>query len=234
MVFGKHLVRKKSHSRAEGNQSQVIFYLKKVESDQDSAAYISRQTLHTLIGNIMSAIKSALVFSALIVTATSSFADVMVGGQNMLPARDIIDNAVNSADHTTLVAAVKAADLVATLKGKGPFTVFAPTNAAFGKLPAGTVETLLKAENKATLTKVLTYHVIAGKYDFMALSNAIKTHHGKAELATVSGGKLSFMMNGNHNISVMDESGHTASISTYDVVQSNGVINVVDTVLLPK
>ncbi len=182
----------------------------------------------------MSAIKSALVFSALIVTATSSFADVMVGGQNMLPARDIIDNAVNSADHTTLVAAVKAADLVATLKGKGPFTVFAPTNAAFGKLPAGTVETLLKAENKATLTKVLTYHVIAGKYDFMALSNAIKTHHGKAELATVSGGKLSFMMNGNHNISVMDESGHTASISTYDVVQSNGVINVVDTVLLPK
>jgi uncharacterized surface protein with fasciclin (FAS1) repeats len=182
----------------------------------------------------MSAIKSALVFSAFIVTATSSFADVMVGGQNMMPARDIIDNAVNSADHTTLVAAVKAADLVATLKGKGPFTVFAPTNAAFGKLPAGTVETLLKAENKATLTKVLTYHVIAGKYDFMALSNEIKTHHGKAELATVSGGKLSFMMNGNHNISVSDESGHTASISTYDVVQSNGVINVVDTVLLPK
>ncbi|EGF32368.1 Secreted and surface fasciclin-like repeat containing protein [Oxalobacteraceae bacterium IMCC9480] len=170
----------------------------------------------------------------MLATASVSFADVMVGGQSMMPSKDIIDNAVNSADPTTLVAAVKAAGLVETLKGKGPFTVFAPTNAAFGKLPAGTVETLVKPENKATLTKILTYHVVPGKYDFMALAAEIKKHNGKAELATASGGKLSFAMNGMHNISVMDETGHTASISTYDVTQSNGVINVIDTVLMPK
>lgn len=177
---------------------------------------------------------SALVLSALALTATVSFADVMVGGQSMLPAKDIIDNAVNSADHTTLVAAVKAADLVTTLKGKGPFTVFAPTNAAFQKLPAGAVETLLKPENKPSLSKVLTYHVVPGKYDFMTMAQEIKQHKGVAELATVSGGKLKLMMNGKHNISIMDESGHTANISTYDVVQANGIINVIDTVLLPK
>lgn len=159
---------------------------------------------------------------------------VMVGGQSMFPAKDIIDNAVNSADHTTLVAAVKAAGLVDTLKSKGPFTVFAPTNAAFGKLPAGTVDTLLKPENKATLTKVLTYHVVPGKYDFMALSGAIKKNGGPIELATASGGKLWFAMNGAHNIQVKDEAGNTANISTYDVYQSNGVINVIDTVLMPK
>ncbi|MDL2358208.1 MAG: fasciclin domain-containing protein [Pseudomonadota bacterium] len=158
----------------------------------------------------------------------------MVGGQSMMASKDIVDNAVNSADHTTLVAAVKAAGLVDTLKGKGPFTVFAPTNAAFGKLPAGTVDTLVKPENKATLTHILTYHVVPGKYDFMALSNAIKQGHGKAELATAGGGKLSFMMNGMHNIVVSDEKGGMANISTYDVYQSNGVINVVDTVLMPK
>lgn len=177
---------------------------------------------------------SALFLSALLVTSTAALADVMVGGQSMLPGKDIIDNAVNSADHTTLVAAVKAADLVATLKGKGPFTVFAPTNAAFNKLPAGTVETLIKPESKQTLTKILTYHVVPGKYDFMALASEIKKHDGKTELSTVSGGKLKFMMNGKHNINVMDESGNTASISTYDVYQSNGVIHVIDTVLLPK
>ncbi|MBC7501613.1 MAG: fasciclin domain-containing protein [Herminiimonas sp.] len=160
--------------------------------------------------------------------------NVMVGGQSMLPSKDIIDNAVNSADHTTLVAAVKAAGLVDTLKGKGPFTVFAPTNAAFGKLPAGTVDTLVKPESKATLTKILTYHVVPGKYDFKALAAEIKKGNGKAQLATASGGKLSFAMNGEHNINVMDDSGNTASISTYDVYQSNGVINVIDTVLLPK
>ncbi|MEB0136616.1 fasciclin domain-containing protein [Actimicrobium sp. CCC2.4] len=182
----------------------------------------------------MRSLRTALVFTALLATASVSFADVMVGGQSMMPSKDIIDNAVNSADHTTLVAAVKAAGLVETLKGKGPFTVFAPTNAAFGKLPAGTVETLVKPENKATLTKILTYHVVPGKYDFMALAAEIKKHNGKAELATASGGKLSFAMNGMHNISVMDETGHTASISTYDVTQSNGVINVIDTVLMPK
>ena len=170
----------------------------------------------------------------MLATAHGAFADVMVGGQSMLPAKDIVDNAVNSADHTTLVAAVKAAGLVETLKGKGPFTVFAPTNAAFGKLPAGTVDTLVKPENKAKLTSILTYHVVAGKYDFMALSGAIKKQHGKAELPTVSGGKLTFMMNGTHNIAVMDEGGNTANISTYDVYQSNGVIHVVDSVLMPK
>jgi uncharacterized surface protein with fasciclin (FAS1) repeats len=178
----------------------------------------------------------ALLLSACLLTGASAFAmdAVMVGGQSMLPSKDIVDNAVNSADHTTLVAAVKAAGLVETLKGKGPFTVFAPTNAAFGKLPAGTVETLVKPENKATLTKILTYHVVPGKYDYMTLVAAIKKGHGKAELGTASGGKLNFAMNGMHNIVVMDETGHTASISTYDVIQSNGVINVIDTVLMPQ
>jgi uncharacterized surface protein with fasciclin (FAS1) repeats len=161
-------------------------------------------------------------------------ASVMVGGQGMLPARDIVDNAVNSADHTTLVAAVKAAGLVDTLKGKGPFTVFAPTNAAFMKLPAGTVDTLLKPENKATLTKVLTYHVVPGKYDFAMLQKDIMKGGGRAMLPTAAGGKLTFMMNGPHNITVQDEAGHIANISTYDVYQSNGVINVIDTVLMPK
>jgi uncharacterized surface protein with fasciclin (FAS1) repeats len=169
--------------------------------------------------------------------ATAAFAHdatVMVGGQSMLPSRDIVANAVNSADHTTLVAAVKAAGLVATLQGKGPFTVFAPTNAAFMKLPAGTVDTLLKPENKATLTKVLTYHVVPGKYDFDALHAAIVKHGGKAMLPTAEGGQLTVTMNGPHNIALMDEQGHVASISTYDVDQSNGVINVIDTVLMPK
>ncbi|HEU5435465.1 MAG TPA: fasciclin domain-containing protein [Telluria sp.] len=180
-------------------------------------------------------VSAALLAAALAGASSFTFAaDVMVGGQAMLASRDIVDNAVNSADHTTLVAAVKAAGLVDTLKGKGPFTVFAPTNAAFGKLPAGTVDTLVKPESKATLTKILTYHVVPGKYDFMALSNAIKKGGGKAELATASGGKLSFAMNGMHNITVMDEMGGRANISTYDVYQSNGVINVIDTVLMPK
>ena len=184
----------------------------------------------------MRKITQALVLSFAFATASQAFAanTVMVGGQSMLPSKDIIDNAVNSADHTTLVAAVKAAGLVETLKGKGPFTVFAPTNAAFAKLPAGTVETLVKPESKATLTKILTYHVVPGKYDFAALSKEIKSHNGKAELATANGAKLRFTMNGMHNIVVMDDSGNTANISTYDVYQSNGVINVIDTVLMPK
>lgn len=182
----------------------------------------------------MKRLRSAILFTTLIATAGFSFADVMVGGQNMVPSKDIIENAINSADHTTLVAAVKAAGLVDTLKGKGPFTVFAPTNAAFAKLPAGAVDGLLKPENKAALTKVLSYHVVSGKYDFAALSGEIKKHGGKAELTTVAGGKLKLAMNGMHNITVTDESGNTANISTYDVYQSNGVINVIDTVLMPK
>lgn len=176
-----------------------------------------------------------ILITALSASGVAMAADnVMVGGQSMYPSKDIIDNAVHSADHTTLVAAVKAAGLVDTLKGKGPFTVFAPTNAAFAKLPAGTVDNLVKPENKATLTKILTYHVVPGKYDFMALSNAIKKNNGTAELPTVSGGKLTFVMNGMHNIQVKDEAGNAANISTYDVYQSNGVIQVIDSVLMPK
>jgi len=172
---------------------------------------------------------------ALALAASSAFASdvTMVGGQDMFPARDIIDNAVNSADHTTLVAAVKAAGLVDTLKGKGPFTVFAPTDAAFGRLPAGTVETLVKPENKETLTGILTYHVVAGNLTFKELAKQIKAGHGKAELTTVNGAKLTVMMNGEHNILLKDGKGNIANISTYDVIQSNGVIHVIDRVVMP-
>jgi uncharacterized surface protein with fasciclin (FAS1) repeats len=173
---------------------------------------------------------------ALALASTSAFAadTVMVGGMEMYPQKDIIDNAVNSADHKTLVAAVKAADLVATLKGDGPFTVFAPTDEAFGKLPAGTVDTLVKPENKATLTKILTYHVVAGKLDYKTLAKLIRAGGGTAVLTTVSGGKLTAMMNGGHNIALKDEKGNVANISIYDVYQSNGVIHVIDTVLMPE
>ncbi|MES2559293.1 MAG: fasciclin domain-containing protein [Bacteroidota bacterium] len=159
---------------------------------------------------------------------------VMVGGEAMYPKKDIVDNAVNSKDHTTLVAAVKAAGLVETLKTAGPFTVFAPTNEAFGKLPAGTVETLVKPENKGTLTKILTYHVVAGKLDANELMKQIKAGKGKAELKTVSGGKLWVMMNGDKNIILKDEKGAMANISIYDVYQSNGVIHVIDQVVMPN
>ncbi len=157
-----------------------------------------------------------------------------VGGEVMYPAKNIIENAVNSKDHTTLVAAVKAAGLVETLQGKGPFTVLAPTNDAFENLPEGTVETLLQPENKAKLSGVLTHHVLAGKYDFNTISKAIKDGKGSVSMKTVAGGSLTFMMNGSHNISVKDENGGVANISTYDVFQSNGVIHVLDKVLLPK
>ncbi|MBL7814439.1 MAG: fasciclin domain-containing protein [Saprospiraceae bacterium] len=159
---------------------------------------------------------------------------VQVGGEAMFPLKNIVQNAVNSKAHTTLVAAVKAAGLVDVLQGTGPFTVFAPVNDAFENLPEGTVETLLKPENKATLTKVLTYHVVGGKYDFNAIAALIKKGKGKAELPTVSGGKLWFKMNGMHNIIVWDENGASANINTYDVYQSNGVIHSIDAVLLPK
>ena len=157
----------------------------------------------------------------------------MVGGAAMYPTKDIIDNAVNSKDHTTLVAAVKAAGLVETLKGTGPFTVFAPTNAAFDKLPAGTVETVLKPENKAMLTKILTYHVVAGKMDAKTIAKAIKAGNGKAELTTVSGGKLWASMEGNKLI-LTDEKGGTATVTIANVMQKNGVIHVIDTVLMPN
>ncbi len=156
-----------------------------------------------------------------------------VGGEEMYPAKTIVDNAVNSKDHTTLVAAVQAAGLVETLKTDGPFTVFAPVNDAFENLPSGTLEMLLKPENKEKLTNILTYHVLSGKYDFKALKAAIKKGKGTATLTTVNGGKLSFMMNGDRNITVWDVNGNYANISTYDVYQSNGVIQVIDRVLLP-
>ena len=176
------------------------------------------------------------VVLALALASTSAFAGetVWVGGMQMFPQKDIIDNAVNSGDHKTLVAAVKAADLVATLKGDGPFTVFAPTDEAFGKLPAGTVDTLVKPENKATLTKILTYHVVAGKWDYKALMKLIKSGDGTAVLTTVEGGKLTAMMNGDRNIVLKDEKGNLANISIYDVYQSNGVIQVIDSVLMPE
>jgi uncharacterized surface protein with fasciclin (FAS1) repeats len=158
----------------------------------------------------------------------------MVGGQAMFRTRDIVDNAVNSADHTTLVAAVKAAGLAETLKGEGPFTVFAPTNAAFAALPEGTVPTLLEQKNKEQLTRVLTYHVVPGRYDAAALMKAIKKGDGKASLKTASGDTLWIRMNGDRNVVVLDGTGSIASISTYDVIQSNGIIHVVDKVLLPS
>jgi len=173
---------------------------------------------------------ASLTFSA---SKANAQDNPMVGGAPMYRTKDIIDNAVNSADHTTLVAAVKAAGLVDTLKGKGPFTVFAPTNAAFDKLPAGTVEMLVKPENKAMLTKILTYHVVAGKYDAKKLMKLIKKGGGAATLTTVSGGTLTVRMNGMNGISVTDAKGGTANVTTADVMQSNGVIHVVDAVLMP-
>ncbi len=175
---------------------------------------------------------------ALAVTVCSTLAvaaakNPMVGGREMFPTKNIVENAVNSADHTTLVAAVKAAGLVDTLESAGPFTVFAPTNAAFGKLPAGTVDTLLKPENKAMLTKVLTYHVVAGRLSRKDLEKQIAMGHGSAMLKTVSGGTLTATMKGS-NVVLTDEKGGMATITQADVFQSNGVIHVIDSVVLPS
>ncbi len=158
---------------------------------------------------------------------------VEVGGAPMYPSKNIVENAVNSKDHTTLVAAVKAAGLVETLMSAGPFTVFAPVNAAFDKLPAGTVATLLKPENKGTLTAVLTYHVVAGRLDSKEIASRIKAGNGKTELTTVQGGKLWLSMKGNKLV-IMDEKGGMSTVTIKDVYQSNGVIHVVDAVVLPK
>ena len=170
---------------------------------------------------------------AMSVAAVSAFAQVMVGGAPMYANKDIIDNAVNSRDHTTLVTAVKAAGLVDTLKGPGPFTVFAPTNAAFAALPAGTVDNLLKPENKGMLTGILTYHVVAGSMDAATLGKAIADGKGKAMLKTVAGGHLTATAAGG-GVTITDEKGGWAKVSTADVYQSNGVIHVVDKVLMPK
>jgi uncharacterized surface protein with fasciclin (FAS1) repeats len=157
----------------------------------------------------------------------------MVGGAAMYPTKNIVENAVNSKDHTTLVAAVKAAGLVETLEGDGPFTVFAPTNEAFDKLPAGTVDNLVKPENKATLTKILTYHVVAGRMSSTDLMAKVKEGNGKAELTTVQGGKLWVMQKGK-KLYLVDEKGGQSWITISDVNQSNGVIHVVNTVLMPN
>ncbi|WP_310497454.1 fasciclin domain-containing protein [Sandarakinorhabdus sp.] len=180
------------------------------------------------------AIRAALFAMAAsgLVAAPVMAETVMVGGAAMYPTKDIVDNAVNSADHTTLVAAVKAAGLVATLKSAGPFTVFAPTNAAFAKLPAGTVDTLLKPENKGTLTAVLTYHVVAGRFTAADVVAAIKAGGGKAVLTTVQGGKLTASMMGKL-VMLTDAKGGMSHVTQADVLQSNGVIHVVDTVVLP-
>ena len=182
--------------------------------------------------------KKIVLFFAAALVMNASFAQkgektVEVGGAPMYPSKNIVENAVNSKDHTTLVAAVKAAGLVETLQSAGPFTVFAPVNDAFDKLPKGTVETLLKPENKSTLIKILTYHVVAGKIDSKELAKKIKEGNGTAELTTVAGGKLWAMMKGG-KVVLKDEKGGMAYVTIKDVYQSNGVIHVIDSVVLPQ
>ncbi|HEY1902594.1 MAG TPA: fasciclin domain-containing protein [Terracidiphilus sp.] len=178
---------------------------------------------------------AALAAVTLALSATSVLAqkDPEVGGAAMYPNKNIVQNAVNSQDHTTLVAAVKAAGLVDTLSGPGPFTVFAPTNEAFAKLPAGTADTLLKPENKNQLVKILTYHVVAGRLNSKDLVKMIKKGGGKAELKTVSGGTLTASLDMG-KIVLTDEKGGTATVTIPNVYQSNGVIHVIDAVLLPN
>lgn len=181
----------------------------------------------------MNRIFVAMTMGATMLLSSASAKNPVVGGQEMFPTRNIVQNAVNSADHTTLVAAVKAAGLVDTLQTPGPFTVFAPVNAAFEKLPAGTVETLLKPENRDTLVKVLTYHVVAGKLSSVDLKKQIKAGNGKAMLKTVAGGTLTAELEGN-TIVLKDEKGGMSKITQANVFQSNGVIHVIDSVVLPN
>lgn len=176
---------------------------------------------------------SVLTLSALAAPVIVQAKTTMVGGAAMLPSKNIIQNAVNSKDHTTLVAAVKAAGLVPTLSGAGPFTVFAPTNEAFAKLPAGTVPTLLKPANKATLVKILTYHVVAGRITAANLVALIKKGHGKAVVKTVQGETLTVKPYGK-SLEIVDAKGGVSHVTIANVMQSNGVIHVVDTVLMPK
>lgn len=172
-----------------------------------------------------------VIMSAFVLQASYAQKPVEVGGAAMYATKNIVENAVNSKDHTTLVAAVKAAGLVETLQSAGPFTVFAPTNAAFDKLPAGTVASLVQPENKATLTKILTYHVVAGKLDANAIAQLIKEGNGTAVLRTVSGGTLKASMQGNKLV-LTDEKGGMSTVTIQNVYQSNGVIHVIDTVVL--
>ncbi|MES2849499.1 MAG: fasciclin domain-containing protein [Bacteroidota bacterium] len=189
----------------------------------------------------MKKLSIVMMAAATVLFSSTSFAQtsmekentVEVGGAPMYPSKDIVSNAVNSKDHTTLVAAVKAAGLVETLQSPGPFTVFAPTNEAFNMLPAGTVDNLVKPENKAALTGILTYHVVAGKWNADAIAKLIKDGSGIAEVKTVAGGKLWLMMKGK-DLMIKDEKGGVAKVTIKDVNQSNGVIHVIDHVLMPK
>jgi uncharacterized surface protein with fasciclin (FAS1) repeats len=182
---------------------------------------------------VIKSIAAVLAFAMFSHVGLGQEKTVEVGGAAMYPSKNIVQNAVNSKDHTTLVTAVKAAGLVETLQSTGPFTVFAPTNAAFDKLPAGTVETLVKPENKQMLTGILTYHVIAGKLDAKELARLIKEGNGTAELTTVNGAKLWVMMKGN-KVVLKDEKGGMSMVTIKDVYQSNGVIHVIDHVVMPK
>jgi len=182
---------------------------------------------------IVAALAAALTLATFGSIAAQAQTDPMVGGAAMYPTKNIIENAVNSKDHTTLVAAVKAAGLVDTLEGAGPFTVFAPTNEAFAKLPAGTVDTLLKPENKPTLVKILTYHVVSGKLSTRDIEKQIKAGGGKAMLTAVEGGTITATRAGG-KIVLADEKGGTATITIANVYQSNGVIQVIDSVLMPN
>ena len=193
----------------------------------------NRSTSHRLTLIAAAAALALATGTVPLAAETMSEKTVNVGGAPMYPSKNIIQNAVNSKDHTTLVAAVKAAGLVDTLSGPGPFTVFAPTNDAFAKLPAGTVDTLLKPENKATLTKVLTYHVVPGRMNAVSLMKAVKDGEGQAKLKTVSGDWLIVKQAGPGKLSVTDAKGDVAMVTIGDVMQSNGVIHVIDTVLLP-
>lgn len=191
---------------------------------------MNRKTLHTFVAAL--AMVSASFGLGGVAVAKMSPKNPMVGGAAMFPTKNIVENAVNSKDHTTLVAAVTAAGLVDTLSSPGPFTVFAPTNAAFGKLPAGTVETLVKPENKGTLTSILTYHVVSGRITAADIAKKIKAGRGKAMLTTVAGGSLTAMMVGK-NLVLTDAKGGKSTVTIGNVMQSNGVIHVVDSVLLP-
>jgi uncharacterized surface protein with fasciclin (FAS1) repeats len=184
---------------------------------------------------LIAAVAALALTATAVVPASAEMAEktVNVGGAPMYPSKNIIQNAVNSKDHTTLVAAVKAAGLVDTLEGPGPFTVFAPTNEAFAKLPPGTVDNLLKAENKAMLVKVLTYHVVPGRMTAVNLMKAIKDGEGEAKLKTVAGDWLIVKQAGSGKLSITDDKGDVAMVTIPDVLQSNGVIHVIDTVLLP-
>jgi uncharacterized surface protein with fasciclin (FAS1) repeats len=210
-----------------------------VQSEMPRLAYLDRSKSNSIHGG-GATMKNKIPFVLAVTVLTVSVAlgggtkNPVVGGQEMFPTKTIIQNAMNSADHTRLVSAVKAAGLVQTLEGTGPFTVFAPTNEAFNKLPAGTVDTLLKPENKEMLTKVLTYHVMAGKLSAAELKKMISEGNGTAELKTVEGGNLWASMHDGQHIMLKDEKGGTALVTIPNVFQSNGVIHVIDSLVMPK